>query len=117
MRPLTFFLVMTVVFSYFSCEKNNDNKDYPFEAEVIGKNSDCGVFAVKFTVKTDQVRAIDETTSSENVYIAVNLPDDLQSAGLKIILNIRKPSASETCFCTDLGISYPWIYVTKARLK
>lgn len=117
MSRFIFSLALILVFSYFSCEKNDENKDNSFDAEVLGKNTDCGIFAVRFTDKTDQVRAIAETTSSENIYIAANLPVELQVAGLEIIVNIRKPNTSEVGICTTLGISYPWIYVTNARLK
>jgi (p)ppGpp synthase/HD superfamily hydrolase len=116
MRAL-FKLILVVLIISSSCEKNNNKQDYSFEAEILGKNSDCGVFAIKFADKLDQVRTIAETSSLEDVYIAKNLPIDLQTAGLVIILNIRKPEASELGACTDLGPSYPWIFVTKARLK
>jgi hypothetical protein len=117
MKPLIIFVALTILMTYLSCEKKNSPQDYPFEAQVLGKNSDCGIFAIKFSDKLTQVRAIAETSSSTDVYIAKNLPDDLQSAGLVIILNVRKPEASELGVCTALGPSYPWIYVTNAKLK
>jgi len=117
MKPLTLFITLAIVSTYFSCEKNNNVNNYQFEAEVLGQNSDCGLFAIKFTDNLDKVMAIAETSVSGDIYIARNLPDDLQIQGQMIILNIRKPKASELTPCTALGPSYPWIYVTNAKLK
>jgi hypothetical protein len=117
MKPFALFIVLTILMTYLSCEKNNSAKDYPFEAEILGKNSDCGVFAIKFSDKLEKVKEIAETSNLQNVYIAKNLPDELQTAGLVIVLNIRKPNASELTECTALGPGYPWIFVTNAKLK
>jgi len=40
----------------------------------MNSNSDCGVFAIKFTDKPDKVMKIAETSASGDVYIAKNLP-------------------------------------------
>ena len=85
----------TIGLSFYSCKRNDLNKDYPFEAEVLGRNSDCGLFAIKFSDKLDKVREIADTYVLEDIYIAKNLPIELQTAGLIIILNIRKPIGSE----------------------
>jgi hypothetical protein len=103
--------------TYFSCDKSDNLKEYPFEAEVLGNNPDCGLFAIKITNDLDKVVDIVGNSVSEGIYIAKNLPVELQTAGLKIILDVRKPNASELGVCTDLGPSYNWLYVTKAKLK
>jgi hypothetical protein len=117
MKHLTIIMTLTVLLTFLSCEEKTSTTDFKFEAEVLGKNSDCEVFAIRFKDKLDQVSAIVGTSSSAEVYIARNLPIDLQYAGLVITLDIRKPEASELGACHALGLSYPWIYVTKAKLK
>ena len=117
MKHFTIIMTLTVLLTFLSCEEKTSTRDFPFEAEVLGKNSDCGVFAIRFKDKLDQVSAIVGTSSSADVYIARNLPIDLQYAGLVITLDIRKPEASELGACLALGPSYPWIYVTNAKLK
>jgi len=117
MKPLFAFLILIITITYFSCDKSDNLKEYPFEAEVLGNNSDCGLFAIKITNDLDKVVDIVGNSVSEGIYIAKNLPVELQATGLVIILEIRKPNASELGVCTDRGPSYNWLYVTKAKLK
>jgi hypothetical protein len=117
MKPSIIFIVLTIVLTYFSCEKNNVISDFPFQAEVLGRNTDCGIFAIKFTDDLDKVVEIVGTSVSEGCYIAKNLPDELQISGLIIVLNLREPAPSELTPCTAMGPSLNWIYVTKAKLK
>jgi len=74
MKPITLFITLAIVSTYFSCEKTNNIYDYQFEAEVLGRNTDCGLFAIKFTDNLDKVMAIAETSVSGDVYIAKNYP-------------------------------------------
>jgi hypothetical protein len=117
MKTLFAFLILTLVFTYFSCENNNKDTEYTFEAEVQGRNFDCGLFAIKFYNDLEKVKQIAGPSIPDNIYIAKNLPEDLQTSGLTIILNIRKPMDTEVGICTARGPSYPWIVVTNARLK
>jgi hypothetical protein len=117
MKPLFEFLFLIVTITYFSCDKSENLKEYPFEAEVLGNNPDCGLFEIKITGDLDKVVNIVGNSVSDGIYIAKNLPVELQSMGLVIILDIRKPNASELGACTDRGPSYTWLYVTKAKLK
>ncbi len=117
MKPSIIFIALAIVLTYFSCEKNDSTGDFPFQAEVLGRNTDCGIFAIKFIVELDKVVKIVGTSVSEGCYIAKNLPDDLQIPGLIIVLNLRKPAPSELTPCTAMGPSLNWIYVTKAKLK
>jgi hypothetical protein len=110
-------LILVVSLSFVSCKKNDGFKDYPYEAEVLSKNSDCGFYAIKITNGLDQVQRIVGKSVSEGIYIAKNLPDTLQSSGIIIILDIRKPNASELGACTFLGPTYNWLYVIKAKRK
>jgi hypothetical protein len=115
--PLIFVGLLICALTSFSCEKINKDKNFLFEAQVLDRNSDCGVFAIKFTDNLDKVKQIAETEAIQDVYIARNLPEELQTPGLLIVLNIRKPKDVELGVCTDRGPSYPWIYVTNAKLK
>jgi len=117
MKPFFAFFFLIVTMTYFSCDKSDSLKEYPFEARVLGNNEDCGLFAIKITNDLDKVVDIVGNSVSEGIYIAKNLPVELQATGLVIILEIRKPNASELGVCTDRGPSYKWLYVTKAKLK
>ena len=117
MKPFFAFFFLIVTMTYFSCDKSDSLKEYPFEATVLGNNEDCGLFAIKITNDLDKVVDIVGNSVSEGIYIAKNLPVELQATGLVIILEIRKPNASELGVCTDRGPSYNWLYVTKAKLK
>jgi hypothetical protein len=117
MKALIVILFLIVTMTYFSCDKSDNIKEYPFEATVLGNNLDCGLFAIKITNDLNKVVDIVGNSVSEGIYIAKNLPVELQTTGLVIILDIRKPNTSELGICTDRGPSYNWLYVTKARLK
>lgn len=98
-----------------SCHKeNNDPNAFQFQAEVLGSNPDCGVFSIKFISELDKVKMIVGSTTLDGVYIAKNLPTELQQSGLKIKLDVRKIQDSELGACTAMGPSYPWLYVIKA---
>lgn len=102
-------------FLFYSCQKeNNDQLTFPFRAEVIGSNSDCGVFSIKFTAGLDSVQLITGQPTLEGMYIAKNLPVELQQPGLNILLDIRKIKDSELGVCTAMGPPFPWLYVIKA---
>ncbi len=116
-KPFIVFLFLIVTMIYFSCDKSDNLKEYPFEADVLGNNPDCGLFGIKITNNLDKVVDIVGTSVSDNIYIAKNLPVELQTTGLVIVLDIRKPNASELGACTDRGPGYTWLYVIKARLK
>jgi hypothetical protein len=116
-KPFIVFLFLIVTMIYFSCDKSDNLKEYPFEAKVLGNNPDCGLFVIKITNDLDRVVDIVGTSVSDSIYIAKNLPVELQTAGLVILLDIRKPNASELGACTDRGPSYNLLYVTKAKLK
>lgn len=106
--PMAFFVFM-------SCHKEDSGTiSLPFQAEVIGRNRDCGVFAIRFISRAKEAENISGEISPDGIYIARNLPEELQHEGIKLRLNVRKIDASEIGACTTMGISYPWIYVTKA---
>lgn len=46
------------LFFLVACGKEEKAKNYIFQAEVLGQNSDCGEFAVKFTTDIDKVSAV-----------------------------------------------------------
>ena len=114
MKPFLVILILTTFMVFNSCERT---VEYPFEAEVLGKNSDCGLYAIKFNGNLEQLHEIADTYILDDIYIAKNLPQNLQIDGMIIILNIRKLKNSELTECTTLGPSYPWIYVLNAKAK
>jgi hypothetical protein len=101
---------------FFSCNKEKGADGYAFKAVVIGENADCGVYAIRITSGQEGVRLIEgQAPGDTDIYIARNLPDELKINGLIISLNLRAPVNDEIGVCTDMGPSYPWVFVTKAK--
>ncbi len=100
-----------------SCDKEGDSDEYPFEAEVLGRNMDCRIYAVRILSGLSQIQAITGSATSDSIYIAQNLPAELETDGLKIILNVRRPFDNELSACTTLGPSYRWLTVVYAKKK
>ncbi len=110
-------IFLFIMLNLTSCEKKNIDPLFPFEAEVLGINMDCGIPAIRFTANIDQINSIAELSSSREIFIAKNLPTELQNEGTLIVLNIRKIQNSELGACTTMGPGYPWIYVLEAKKK
>lgn len=109
------FISILIILLFSNCHKeNNDPNTFQFQAEVLGSNPDCGIFSIKFTSGLDEVKMIVGSTTLDGIYIAKNLPLELQQSGIKIKLDVRKIQDSELEACTAMGPSYPWLYVTKA---
>jgi hypothetical protein len=111
----TLFLSILILFLLSCCHKEKiETNSFPYQAEVIGRNSDCGVFSIKFTSDLDKVKMIAGGSPVSGIYIAKDLPLELQQPGITIRLDIRKMQNSESGVCTTMGPSYPWLYVIKA---
>jgi hypothetical protein len=108
---LIFFAITAI-----SCQKDNLPANYPYKARVIGKNRDCGLYSIKILRDLTSVETIVGTTL-DSIYIAQNLPYELQISGLEIVLDLRDPKNSELGICTELGPSYNWLTVIRARKK
>jgi hypothetical protein len=117
MKPFILIFIVTISLTFSSCEKNSTENEFPFEAEVLGRNNDCGLYTIRFTKDNQKANEIAGTLFTEYNFIAKNLPADLQVDGLSIILNIRRIKYSEMTACTTMGPSYPWIYVLSAKKK
>ena len=117
MKHLILFISLIIGIVFISCEENSTINEYPFEAEVLGRNSDCGIYAIRFINNLYKVHEIADSHVLDDIYIARNLPEELQIEGLFIVLNIRKIKDSELGACTHRGPSYPWIYVLSAKKK
>lgn len=111
---LSIFLVGLIV---SSCQEDTIISEFPYEAEVIGENADCGLYTIKITQGAEKVKSIIGTTAQEDTYIAKNLPKNLEIDGLKLRLDIRKPESNKLGACTLLGPSYTWVFVIKAEKK
>lgn len=108
-------LLFIGLISYYSCQKENNPSEFPYQAEVMGINPDCGIYQIRITKGLDEVESIVGSSPVDNIYIANNLPDELKINGLRIILDLRKPENNELGACTFLGLSVPWVFVTKAK--
>ena len=117
MKTTISLIILTIGLTFYSCERNDYNTDYPFEAEVVGHSMDCGEFEIRFTKDLDRVIKITGESPYFNTYNAKNLPEELKEKGLIITLNFRKIEDLELGICTTMGPSYPWLYVTYAKLK
>jgi hypothetical protein len=117
MKPFILIMIIFQGFILTSCKKDSSTPENQFEAKVLGRNEDCGLYAIQFTSNIQKANEIAGTLFTEYVFIANNLPKDLQVDGLPIILHIRRIQASELGACTDRGPSYPWIYVLDANKK
>lgn len=117
MKTLIFILICSFGLILNSCKKNSPDQEYPFEANVLSINDDCGLYAIQFTKNLQKANEIAGTLFTEYTFIAYNLPADLQIVGLPIVLNIRRIQPSELGPCTARGPSFPWIYVLDARKK
>jgi hypothetical protein len=115
MKPYILIVIISVGMTLVTCEENNTNPEYLFEARVLGRNTDCGLFAIQFTKNIQQANEIAGTLITQYTFIAKNLPTDLQVDGISIILNMRRIQDSELGVCTAMGPSYPWIYVREAK--
>lgn len=114
MKHLLLILIIALGISLISCDKNDTKQEFLFEAKVLGRNSDCGLYAIQITKNMQNANEIAGTNAGDT-FIANNLPSDLQIDGLSISLNIRKIQDSELGICAAMGPSYPWIYVLEAE--
>ena len=110
-------LLFIGLISNYSCRNENNHSEYPFKAEVMGANVDCGIYQIRITEGQDKVESILGKSIGTNIFIANNLPAELKITGLKILLDLRKPTAenNEIGFCTAMGPSYAWVFVTRAK--
>ena len=110
-------LLFMGLISNYSCRKENNSTVYPFKAEVMGVNLDCGIYQIRITEGQDKVESILGKSAGNNIFVANNLPAELKISGLKILLDLRKPMPenNELGICTAIGPSYPGIFVTRAK--
>ena len=106
-------LILCLLFS--ACQKEESSAEYAFEAEVLGRNLDCGLYEIKIVKGLPQAEEIAGPTGDEGIYVAKNLPSQLETIGLKILLDVREIQNNELTPCTTLGISRPWLYVEKKK--
>lgn len=118
-RMLIFSLSIFLI-SLYSCQKdkNTVSTDYPFQAEVLTRNPDCGLYEIIITKGLEKVESmITPKTPVKGIYIAQNLPDNLKVPGLFIVLDLRQPTNDELGASTYSGPSYSWVHVIRAKRK
>ncbi|MCG2460862.1 hypothetical protein K8352_08885 [Flavobacteriaceae bacterium F89] len=82
----------------------------------MGWNLDCCVYQIKILKQLLKVEEIVGPTQGDRIFITENLSSELETVGLKILLDVRKIQNNETP-CVTLGIGYPWLYVVRAKEK
>jgi len=117
MKHLLGFILLAFALAYLSCEKKNEDPNFPFVAEVLGINMDCGIHQIKFLNDLDKITELCGSSVVESIYIAGNLPDSLKTEGLIIELNIGKTTSNQLGACTMMGPTLTWVWVTNARPK
>jgi hypothetical protein len=81
---------------------------------------DCGIWQIHVDSGLDEVIKVLHQNpgvglASTGNFVASNLPDSLKIAGAKLLLEIRSPAPGETAACTDLGPSFPWLFVIRGK--
>ena len=114
MRFTQFFILFFILLVTGSCDKSEDPV-YPYEARVLGVNSDCGIYAIQFLSNLEEIEAKFGNTPFDGIYIGRNLPVELQEVNLIIRLNCRVPEPNELGACSLLGPSYTWVFITDAK--
>jgi hypothetical protein len=114
MRFKPFCLLLFISLVIASCDKSGDSI-YPYEARVLGVNSDCGIYSIQFLSQLEEIEAKFGNTPVKGIYIGKNLPEELQEENLIIQLNCRVPAQNELGPCSVIGPTYTWVYITEAR--
>ncbi len=117
MRKSVFAVLLSLAMILTACLKENSKPEYPFDAMVLGVNSDCGIYAIKILTGLPEVKSIVGSTAGDSIFIAGNLPLSLQTEGEIISLAVRAPKAEEIGVCTTMGPSYTWLVVVRAKKK
>ena len=53
---MLYVLLLAIILDLASCEKKNNDQSFPFEAEVLGINMDCGIQAINFFVNFEIIQ-------------------------------------------------------------
>jgi hypothetical protein len=94
-----------------SCGKEEVD-DSSFNATVLEIGLDCGnSFLIEFI---SDVPGLPENNFN-NTFYEINLPDEYKVKGKKIRVEFREPTNGEEIICTNLGVSYPQIFITKVE--
>jgi hypothetical protein len=117
MKHSLFAVLITLAIGLSACQKENPKSEYPFDAMVLGVNTDCGIYAIKILTGLPEVNSIVGSTAGDSIFIAGNLPPALQTEGEIISLAVRAPEADELGVCTTMGPSYSWLVVVRAKKK
>lgn len=110
MKRIISITILTVLISLTSCEKVEPQltEQNTFNAVVKSKGLDCGnTFLIEFN---EDVQNLPNNTM-DNIYYAINLPDEYKVEGTEINVVFRQPEDEEYIACTTMGTTYPQIYI------
>ncbi len=100
-------LVVSVMVGLGAC-KNNGNNGNNYNAKVIDKGMDCGdAYLIQLYSNNTNI----PENSTNNIFYAVNLPEQYQVKDLEIQVVFRIPSDAELLNCSTQDIAYPQIYI------
>lgn len=97
-------LVVSMIMGLGACKTESNN----YNAKVIGKGMDCGnAYLIQLYSSNTNI----PENSTNNVFYAVNLPEQYQVKDLEIRVVFRIPSKEELLNCSAQDIAYPQIYI------
>lgn len=95
-------------FMLLSCSNNDDANNMINNAKVLRVGMDCGnTYLIQFF---DSYSDVPQNTT-QNIFYAINLPEQYKVENLEIYINFRQPNENEIMSCTSEDISYPQIYI------
>lgn len=110
MKKTTLILFLFTILLY-SCD-DRDKNERVYNAIVLGKGMDCGeTYLIEFDNNVSEL----PENSFDNVYYAINLPEEYKIEGKEIYVEFRIPENDEIMVCTFLGPTFPQIYITKTE--
>ena len=115
----TIILVLFILSTGTGCDDNDSvfNPDEEFKVTVVNAKdfTTCGLPLISFTEKLDKIKEL--TSSDVATFNAVQLKEEFQIEGLKLIVKVRKTRDDETSPCLNWGISWPWVTVVDSRIE
>ncbi len=116
MNKILKIIIILFLAALVSCENDDILTDDEFLV-IVDSEGDvaCGLPVIRFLDQAENVR---EKTSLETLtYNAHNLDNNLNVTGTTLLIKFKETVPEDFRACNTLGISFPWITITDARLK
>lgn len=101
-------MLLATTFTFIACNNDDTTNVNTVNATILYKGADCNdTFLIKFNNNTNNV----PTNTTENIFYAINLPNQYKINNLQVNVTFRLPYENEIMNCTTVGITYPQIYI------